>query len=78
MRNVFKTDEKIQRINELAKKAKTEGLTDEEKAEQQALRQEYIEAYRRNLEAQLGSIVVQNPDGSRQKLQKKNENILKQ
>lgn len=78
MRNVFMTDEKIQRINELAKKAKTEGLTDEEKAEQQALRQEYIEAYRRNLEAQLSSIVVQNPDGSRQKLQKKNENILKQ
>ena len=72
------TDEKIQRINELAKKAKTEGLTDEEKAEQQALRQEYIEAYRRNLEAQLGSLVVQNPDGSRTKLQKKNENKIKQ
>ena len=45
------TDEKIQRINELAKKAKTEGLTDEEKAEQQALRQEYIEAYRRSKNA---------------------------
>ena len=72
------TDEKIQRINELAKKAKTEGLTDEEKAEQQTLRQEYIEAYRKNLEAQLGSIVVQNPDGSRHKLQKKNENKIKQ
>lgn len=72
------TDEKIQRINELAKKAKNEGLTDQEKAEQQALRQEYIEAYRRNLEAQLGSIVVQNPDGSRTKLKKKNENEIKQ
>ncbi len=72
------TDEKIKRINQLAKKAKAEGLTEKEKAEQQALRQEYIEAYRRNLEAQLGSIVVQNPDGSRHKLQKKNENKLKQ
>ncbi len=72
------TDEKIKRINELAKKAKAEGLTESEKAEQQALRQEYIEAYRRNLEAQLGSIVVQNPDGSRQKLKKKNENKIKQ
>ena len=74
----FMTDEKIKRINELAKKAKTEGLNDAEKAEQQALRQEYIEAYRRNLEAQLGSIVVQNPDGSRSKLKKKNENNIKQ
>lgn len=72
------TDEKIKRINELARKAKTEGLTEAEKAEQQALRQEYIQAYRRNLEAQLGSIVVQNPDGSRRKLQKKNENNIKQ
>ena len=72
------TDEKIQRINELAKKAKTEGLTDEEKAEQQALRQEYIEAYRRILEAQLASIVVQIHDGSRTKLQMKNENKIKQ
>ena len=72
------TDEKIKRINELAKKSKAEGLTDAEKVEQQALRQEYIESYRRSLEAQLGSIVIQNPDGSRHKLQKKNENNIKQ
>lgn len=36
------TNEKIARINELAKKSKTTGLTDAEKAEQQALRQEYV------------------------------------
>lgn len=69
------TEEKIKRINELAKKSKTEGLTEAEKSEQQQLRAEYIAAYRKSLEAQLGSIVVQNPDGSRTKLQKKNEKI---
>ena len=37
------TQEKIARINELAKKSKTTGLTDAEKAEQQALRREYID-----------------------------------
>ena len=72
------TDEKIKRINELAKKSKTVGLTEAEKAEQQQLRAEYIAAYRKSLEAQLGSIVVQNPDGSRTKLQKKNEDKAKQ
>ncbi len=71
------TDEKIKRINELAKKAKTQGLTAKESQEQQKLRQEYIESYRRNLEAQLGSIIIQNPDGSRRKLTKKNENNIK-
>ena len=50
------TKEKIARINELAKKAKTEGLTDAEKAEQQALRDEYRAAFRASLEAQLNNI----------------------
>ena len=36
------TNEKIARINELARKSKTTGLTEAEKAEQQALRQEYV------------------------------------
>ncbi|MBQ9987223.1 MAG: DUF896 domain-containing protein, partial [Erysipelotrichales bacterium] len=49
-------DEKmIARINELAKKKKTVGLTEEETLEQDKLRKEYIAAYRRNLEAQLQS-----------------------
>lgn len=61
----FTMDEaKIGRINELAKKAKAEGLTAEEKQEQQELRQEFIAAVRGNLRAQLDNISVVNPDGS--------------
>ena len=60
---------KIDRINELARKAKSpEGLTPEEEAERDALRREYIEAYKRSLTAQLNSTVVQYPDGSRRPL----------
>ena len=60
---------KIDRINELARKAKSpEGLTPEEAAEREALRREYIEAYKRSLTAQLNSTVVQYPDGSRRPL----------
>ncbi len=56
--------EKIDRINALARKSRTdEGLTEAEKAEQQALRQEYLEAVRRNFRAQLDSIRVLEPDG---------------
>lgn len=47
---------KIERINFLAKKSKKEGLTAEEKAEQQALRQEYINAVRINSKSQLDNI----------------------
>lgn len=63
------TQEKIARINELAKKSKTpEGLTDAEKAEQQALRREYVEACKRSLKSQLDATVVVSPDGSRRPL----------
>ena len=47
---------KIERINELAKKAKKIGLTAEEKNEQQALRQEYIKSIRENMRAMLENI----------------------
>ena len=47
--------EVIARINELAKKAKAEGLTDEETKEREALRNRYIASVRENLSAQLGS-----------------------
>ena len=67
------TDEKIARINELAKKSKAEGLTDAEKAEQQALRAEYVAGFRRSLKAQLDNTVVINPDGSSYKLHQKEE-----
>lgn len=47
---------RLDRINELAKKAKTEGLTEEEKAEQAQLRKEYIEKFRENFKGQLKQI----------------------
>ncbi len=63
---------KIDRINELARKSKTEaGLTPGEKAEQAALRREYVAAVRANLTARLDSTVIQYPDGTRKKLKKK-------
>ena len=65
------TDEKIARINALAKKAKTEGLTDAEKAEQKALREEYIAGFRSSLKAQLDNTVVLNPDGTSYRLRQK-------
>ena len=49
------TQEKIARINELAKKSKTTGLTEAEKAEQQALRREYIDDMKASLRAQLAN-----------------------
>lgn len=63
---------KIDRINELARKSKTDGgLTQSEKAEQASLRQEYLAAIRANLTAQLDNTVIQYPDGTRKKLKKK-------
>ncbi len=55
---------KIARINELYKKSKAEGLTEEEKQEQQQLRQEYIQAIRGNLRGQLDNISIMNEDGT--------------
>ena len=50
------TDEKIARINALAKKAREEGLTEEEKAEQFTLRREFIDGMKASLKAQLDCI----------------------
>lgn len=47
---------KIKRINELARKAKEQGLSEKEKEEQQSLRREYIDAYKNNLRAHLEHI----------------------
>ena len=63
--------EKIERINELARKRKAEGLSEEERLEQETLRKEYISGFRNNLQELLDSMVVQEPDGSRHRLQKK-------
>ena len=58
----------VDRINELARKARTEGLTDEEKAEQAALRRAYIDSVKDNLRAQLAGPYGQKEDGSVVKL----------
>ena len=64
-------EKKIQRINELAKKAKTaQGLTPEEKEEQALLRRD---AVRGNLEAQLNNTYIQRPDGSRIQMKKRKD-----
>lgn len=55
---------KIARINELARKSKAEGLTEEEKKEQQLLRQEFLANVRRNLKSQLDNIDIEEPDGT--------------
>ena len=52
------TKEQIDRINELAKKKKTEGLTAEEQAEQKVLYRVYIDAFKANLKAQLETIEI--------------------
>lgn len=65
------TQEKIDRINALYRKSQAEGLTEEEKKEQDLLRKEYIAAVRGNLRSQLNKIDVVNPDGSVENLGEK-------
>lgn len=63
---------KIDRINALARKAKTPaGLTPEETAERDALRREYIDSVKASLTGQLDRAYFVEPDGSRHKLKKK-------
>ncbi|HSK68830.1 MAG TPA: DUF896 domain-containing protein [Candidatus Limnocylindria bacterium] len=63
----------IERINFLARKKKAEGLTEEEAAEQAALRREYIALFRQGMEAQLKQIYIQNEEGEYEPLRKKEE-----
>ncbi|WP_458413014.1 DUF896 domain-containing protein [Schinkia sp. CFF1] len=56
--------EKINRINELSKKAKTIGLTKEEKMEQQKLREEYIKNFRKSFEDTLHNVRVMDVEGN--------------
>ena len=66
--------EKIQRINELSRKSKAEGLTEEEKKEQAVLRREFVESFRSNLKAQLDNIDIQEKDGKKSKLERRSGN----
>ena len=56
--------QKINRINELYRKSKAEGLTEAEKKEQKVLRAEYLELVRRNLRGQLNNIDIEEKDGT--------------
>ena len=62
---------KIERINELARKKQAEGLTEAEAAEQAELRHEYLAEFRENLKAMLDNTIIQEPDGTRHVLRQK-------
>ena len=64
-------NEVIARINELAKKAKTEGLTQEELAERDKLRRIYIDSVKANLVGQLENTYILRPDGTKEKVKPK-------
>ena len=64
-------NEVIERINALAKKAKTEGLTEEEIKERDQLRRIYIDNVKASLVGQLENTYIVEPDGTKRKLSKK-------
>ena len=57
-------EKKIARINELYHKSKEKGLTEAERKEQQVLRREYIDSFKRSLRGQLDNISIREADGS--------------
>lgn len=70
------TKEQIDRINELSRKKKTEGLTEEEQAEQKVLYRAYIDSFKANLKAQLDTIeIVDNNKKEVKKLEKEVEKL---
>lgn len=69
--------ERTDRINELARKQKTVGLTPEEEAEQKKLREEFRAAFRANFQKQLDNTYIETPDGEKRKLKKKNKIMRK-
>ena len=70
------TQEKINRINELARKQKTAGLTEAEREEQYILRREYIESFKQSLVSQLENTYIVEPDGTKRKVKCKDENTV--
>ena len=64
---------KIDRINELARKKKAEGLTDSELIEQAALRAEYIAEFRVSMRGTLENTYIERPDGTREKVKSKKQ-----
>ncbi len=66
-------DKVITRINELAKKAKTEGLNDAELAERDKLRRIYIDSVKASLTGQLDNTYIVYPDGTKKKVEPKSK-----
>lgn len=64
---------KLERIGILSRKSRSEALTDEEKAEQAVLRQEYLSEIRGNFKNVLDNTYIQRPDGTKEKLQLKSK-----
>ena len=62
---------KVERINELARKRKTEGLSVEELSEHEALRRQYLDEFRENMRVTLDNAYIQQADGTTKKLEKK-------
>lgn len=64
-------DELIKRINELARKSREEGLTEEEKAEQAELRKRYIGAFRQGMTNTLSNVYIVDEKGNKKKVERK-------
>ncbi len=64
-------DELVKRINELAKKSREEGLSEEEKAEQAELRKQYIAKFRQGMENTLSNVYIMDAKGNKKKVEKK-------
>lgn len=62
----------IKRINELARKSKVSGLTQEEKIEQESLRKEYLKVFRSNFVKTLDNVVIVDEKGNKRYLRKDN------
>ena len=71
MRYNMSIDEVIARINQLAKKAKTEGLSEEELQERDKLRRIYIDNIKAGLVGQMENTYIVSPDGTKTKLKRK-------
>ena len=67
-------DEVIARINELAKKAKSEALTPDEIIERDKLRRIYIDSVKASLVGNLENTYIVHPDGTKKKVQKRTDN----
>ncbi len=67
--------ELLERINFLAKKAREEGLSETEKAEQAELRRQYIQAFRQGMMNTLDNVYIVDEEGNKKKVERKNEKL---